>query len=120
MTLNTISLVSFDFAFTSILKEHQFIFIVALLTLAFSVILLSWKVMLTQLGFLAIFYIIEESTTNIIYLLFMILQVALGIWVLYRYKKALDYFNELVLEKTHQIPQKITSQGNSGDKIPFL
>lgn len=48
-----------------------------------------------------------------------IFQAILVLYFLYRIKRAIDYNYQLVLEKTHTIPPKITRGGNSGIRTAF-
>jgi hypothetical protein len=101
-------------------EEYKVILMIAILTVAVSVILRSYKILIIQLLFFIGLFIFEGSISQSIYMLLVGLQLLLGCFLLYRLKKALDRNYQLVLEKTHKIPRDITRAGKSGSQSTFL
>src|SRR5699024_12083656 len=64
------------------------------------------------------YYTMIVSNITISFIL-MNLQILFTIYLLYRMKQAIDYNYALVLEKTHQTPRKITSDGDTGTQFTF-
>lgn len=110
---------SFDFVFTSLLQEHNLIFIIGILILFLSGILWAVKTFSIQLILLFLFFASEENFSNPLYILLVALQIALGLWVLWGLKKAADTTFYRQSEKTLKRPRDITKAGNSGVG-PFL
>ena len=92
------------------------LFILGIVTLAFTIILRSWLLFLGQLILLSASMMVSNITISFI---LMTLQILFTIYLLYRMKQAIDYNYALVLEKTHQTPRKITSDGDTGTKFTF-
>ena len=114
-----ISPLSFDFAFTSLLHEHNLIFIIGILILFLSVILRAFKTLVIQSLLFFLFFASEETFSNPFYILLVVLQIALALWVLWGLKKAADTTFYRQSEKTLKRPRDITRAGNSGVG-PFL
>lgn len=119
MILNVISAHILNFSFASIIHEHSIIFIIGILTFALSVMLLSATMVVIQTGILLLFYAVDGSDAGMLTFFLIAFQVLFGLFTLFKYIKAIHYFNDLVLEKTHHIPPKITKNGNPGTRRPF-
>ena len=113
------STLSFDFDFTALLHEHGSILIMGILVLFLSGILLAVRTFAIQLILLFLFFASEETFSNPLYILLVVLQIALGLWVLWGVKKAVDTTFYRQSEKTLKRPRDITKAGNSGIG-PFL
>jgi hypothetical protein len=90
---------------------HSFIFIIAIETLAFSIMLRSKKVILLQLILFLAAFIIDGLLPNLLFSFFAIIQILIGIFVIYKVKKAAERDYLLVLEKTHRVRPNLT-KGN--------
>lgn len=86
--------------------------------IAFSVILKSVKLGLIEVGIVLIVFI--GSGVPYLYTVIVILQFAIAFLTLFKVKVAIDRNYQLVLEKTHHLPAKLTRGGNSGSKSTFL
>lgn len=118
MTMTFIPLLgAVDLQLHSFSVDYSFVFYITMMTLVLAVLLKSVKIMLAEVVFFAIFFIIDIP---VIYVLLTALQILLTLFVLYRLKQAIDYNYMLILEKTHQIPRKITSSGDNGHRSTFL
>ena len=98
------------------LEWYGILFILGIITLAFTILLRSWLLFLGQLIIVSTSMIVSNITISFI---LMILQILFTIYLLYRMKQAIDYNYVLVLEKTHQTPRKITSDRDTGTKFTF-
>lgn len=96
------------------LTWYGVLFILGIVTLAFTIMLRCWLLFLGQLLILGTSMMVSNITISFI---LMNLQILFTIYLLYRMKQAIDYNYALVLEKTHQTPRKITSDGDTGTKI---
>lgn len=94
------------------------LFILAIYIFSFSIILKSSKLFFTQV-LLSIFIIITGNIP-IIHVALELFQVILAIFVLYKLYQALEYNYQLILEKTHQVPRKITNNGYNGTTKTFI
>ena len=95
---------------------YGMLFILGIVTLAFTIMLRSWLLFLVQLLILSASMMVSNITISFI---LMNLQILFTIYLLYRMKQAIDYNYALVLEKTHQTLKQITSNGHSGTKFTF-
>jgi len=95
---------------------YGMLFILGIVTLAFTIMLRSWLLFLVQLLILSASMMVSNITISFI---LMNLQILFTIYLLYRMKQAIDYNYVLVLEKTHQTPRKITSDRDTGTKFTF-
>lgn len=121
MNMSYIHALQKDQTLTILLREHQMILILALITIAFALILKSIKLFMIQIGVLGIFYGIAVITAEQGYfLLFGGIEWALFVFVIFKYKKAVDHDYHLQLEKTHQRPRKLTRHDYSGSKRTFF
>ncbi|OZU88754.1 hypothetical protein CIL03_10735 [Virgibacillus indicus] len=103
--------------FSTVAQDYSFIFYLAILTLAFSVVLRTTKLFIIQLLlFLALGFPAISSFTAV----FAALQVGLTTVTIYKYLKALDRNYNLVIEKTHEIPPNITSGSQNGSQSSFF
>lgn len=98
------------------LTWYGVLFILGIVTLAFTIMLRSWLLFLGQLLILGTSIMVSNLTISFI---LMNLQILFTIYLLYRMKQAIDYNYALVLEKTHQTPRKITSDGDTGTRFTF-
>lgn len=120
MMVHTLPFVSWEFSFASIIGHHPLLFILALLTLVFTLLLRSSIGFWAQLGLLVCFYAIEASWGSAGYVALTAFQGLLSMVVAVGYVKAINYNNHLILEKIHQIPRAITVHGYSGTRRSFL
>lgn len=90
------------FSSLAVLQDHQLLFFIAIITLAFSIILKSVKLLCLQAAILLCLLIAAESMPNALIATITILQALLGLFVIYKFKQAFDYNYHLVMEKTHQ------------------
>lgn len=107
----------------SIMQEHSIMMIVAILTLAFTVGLKTIKVFLLQLILFLLLissYFIDGTSAQYISLFIALIQVAVFLFLLFKVKKAIDYDYTLVIEKTHEVPRRITRDGNLGTRKTFF
>ncbi|MFZ3578413.1 hypothetical protein [Virgibacillus sp. DJP39] len=120
ISLHFISPVELDTVFTSFLVENNIILVIAIQTLALSLVLRSVKVFTIELGLLILYFFIQTPVTNPVYILLVLVQILLVVFTFYRFKKAIDTVYQRQLEKTHQMPRKITSNGYNGSRSSFL
>src|SRR5699024_10863366 len=92
------------------------LFILGIVTLALTIMLRSWLLVLVHLIILSA-SVMEHNIT--ISFILMNLQMLFTIYLPYRMKQATDYNYVLVLEKTHQTPRKITSDRDTGTKFTY-
>jgi len=118
-SLSFIQLTTIHLSFLSFLQDERFIFLFAIITFALCIVLRAPTLFLIQLFLLIGVFTINTNMSFHIVELFMILQILLSIYTLFRVKRAIDYNYYLVLEKTHQAPKKYTTKGASGTKITF-
>lgn len=118
--MNTIFPFETDFTYSLLIQEHSFFFIIGIITFSISVILRTKKLFLTQLIIFFSIYAIEESLSNILYWVLIIVQVLLGIIIIYALKKAVHQNYLLILKKTHKVPRDITKCGNLGSQSSFF
>jgi hypothetical protein len=110
-------------ALASIFHEHSIIMIVSILSVAFTIGLKTLKMFLVELCVLLILissYFIDGALVHISSLFIAAIQIALFLFFLYKIKRAVYYEYTLVIEKTHEIPRKITKEGNLGTKRSFF
>lgn len=103
-----------DFSYTSLLHEHNIILILGILVLFISVLLSAVKSFSIQLGLLLLFFAIEETFSSPVYVVLAILQVAFGLWILWKVKEAVDITFYRHSEKTLKRSRDITKGGNAG------
>lgn len=120
MAVHNLTFISWEFSFAAIIQNYLLVFILAILTLVFSLLLRSAIVFWIQIGLLVFFYAIEASWGSIGYMTATACQVLLSVLVAVGYLKAVNYNYHLILEKTHRIPRKITVHGYSGTRRSFL
>ncbi|GAB3057200.1 hypothetical protein [Virgibacillus ainsalahensis] len=109
-----------DFQFTLFVQEHRFIFFLAIVTFALSIILRTKKLFFGQLLLFLIIFTINESAIPILYYLLIAVQSILAAAVIYKFKKAVDRNYTLVIEKTHEIPPDLTKGGHDGTQSTFF
>jgi hypothetical protein len=90
---------------------HSLIFIIAIEALVFSIMLRSKKVILLQLLLFIAAFEIDGLLPNLLFSFFAIIQTLIGIFVIYKVKKAAERDYLLVLEKTHRVRPNLT-KGN--------
>lgn len=108
------SMFSVDFHFTSLLHNHNLILIVGIVVLFISVLLRSVKTFSLQATLLFLLFVSQEVFSNPLYILLIVLQLALGFWVLWKVKEAIDETFYRQSEKTLKRTRKLTRGGNSG------
>jgi hypothetical protein len=95
----------------------EFIFIAGVITIAIAIILRKSKIFIAQAVVLMGSLLVPTLLENTLFSTLMVLiQLILIIFAIIQYKKAVDFNYQLILEKTHQIPRKITVGGNFGDE----
>lgn len=95
----------------------QFIFVTAILTLGFSVFVRLPKTFIIEAMILgAVIYSSALPENQVFFYLLGFVQFVYILFAIYKFKKAADRDYLLVLEKTHQIPRKLTLGGNFGDE----
>ncbi len=112
--IQLISPFSTDFSFNTLLHDHIAIFIVGLLILFLSVVLRAIRISIIELSLLSLFFVITETFLNPLYLALIVLQVLLGVWMIWKVKIAVDITFYRQSEKTHKRPRDITNGGNAG------
>lgn len=100
------------------MMAHPVIIFVGILTVVFSIFVIDARIFLAQMVFSLIFPFVTNSP--VLFNLLNVLQVLLAVYALYRCKKAVDYDYQLVLEKTHKIPQNITKGGYLGGEFSLF
>lgn len=103
--------------FSIVAQDYSFIFYLAILTFAFSVVLRTAKLFIIQL---LLFFALGFTGISSFTTVFAALQVGLTAVTIYKYLKALDRNYNLVIEKTHEIPPDITSGNQSGSQSTFF
>lgn len=103
-----------DFSYTSLLHEHNLILILGILVLFSSVLLKAVKTFSIQLVLLLLFFAIAETYSSPVYTVLVILQVAFGLWILWKVKEAVDITFYRHSEKTLKRSRDITKGGNAG------
>jgi len=99
--------------------EYSFVFYIALITLALILLLKSYKMFVGQFVLFLSFSLLDETVTPIILAVMIMVQIALSVFVLYRYKKAIDRNYQLILEKTHQSRPHLVKNSNGSQKSFF-
>lgn len=112
--IQLVSLLSTDFSFTTLLNDHIAIFIVGLLILFLSIVLRAFRISIIELLLLSLFFVVLETFSNPLYLVLVVLQVMLGVWMIWKIKIAIDTTFYRQSEKTLKRPRDITSGGNPG------
>jgi len=100
--------------------NHKVIFILALLTLAFIILLRSSVMIIIQLSYLFCAIIIEQTQLLLVINTFILLQIILTLFIMYKMKYAIDRNYLLIMEKTHAIRQDITKNDYTGAQKSFL
>jgi len=95
------------------------LFILAIIAFVLCIVLRSPKFFLAQLFLTLAVFIVNKFVMYDLSFIFSTIQILLTIMILYRLKKAIDYNYLLILEKTHQIPRKITVNGYNGKRFTF-
>lgn len=110
-----------NISYYAFIQDHTFIFFIALMVLAFSVILKSKKVLFIQLALFIAFFGLEESLLNgFLFMALFGVQLLFAGFIGFRLKKAVDYNFDLVLEKTHLKRPNLITGGNPGNQSTFL
>ena len=99
--------------------DYSFIFYLSIITLALILLLKSYKMFIGQFVLFLSFSLLDETVTPIILAVMILVQIALSVFVLYRFKKAIDRNYQLVLEKTHQTRPQLTINSNGSQKSFF-
>ncbi|MCC3355512.1 hypothetical protein [Bacillus sp. REN16] len=102
------------------MEQYLMLGVIAIITLAFGIILKSKKVFFTQLGILLVIVLLKDSIQSFLYIPLSVLQILVTALVLIRYKKAVDRNYTLILEKTHKIPRNLTKGGDLGSQTSFF
>lgn len=103
-----------DYSFTLLLAGGQWLFIIGILTFAFTVFLRLWKILLAQLLLFLAFWTIKETFANPFFWLIVAIQMALSAWLLIRLWIEIEWSFTRRLEKTLKLPRNITKNGNAG------
>ena len=103
-----------DYSFTLLLAGGQWLFLIGILTFAFTVILRLWKILLAQLILFLAFWTFKETFANPVFLLIVAMQMALAVWLLIRLRIEIEGSFARRLEKTLKLPRNITKNGNAG------
>ncbi|MDQ0427215.1 putative membrane protein YqjE [Planomicrobium stackebrandtii] len=115
--MNAIQLTSMflvDFKFSSLVHNHNLILIVGIVVLFISVLLRSVKTLSLQSILLFLLFASQEVFSNPLYILLIVLQLALGFWVMWKVKEAIDETYYRHSEKTLKRTRDITRGGNPG------
>src|SRR5699024_10803063 len=95
--------------------DYSFLFYIALMTLAL-ILLLNLK---GQFVLFLSFSLLNETVIPSILAVMIMVQIALSVFVLCRFKKAIDRNYQLILEKTHQSRPQLTKNSNGSQKFFF-
>src|SRR5690625_6689173 len=87
---------------------HQVIIILSLLIFAFIILLRSSVMIIIQLSYLFCAIIIEQTQLLLVINTFILLQIILTLFIMYKMKYAIDRNYLLIMEKTHAIRRDIT------------
>ncbi|MUV37735.1 hypothetical protein JNUCC1_01541 [Lentibacillus sp. JNUCC-1] len=109
-----------DVSLAVFITQAPLLFIAALFVLAFAVMLKSVKAILLELLLVVVMIGIQITAMPMLYTIIGAVQVLVGLYILYRFFKALNYNYQLILEKTHQTPLNITDHGQNGSRQSFL
>lgn len=94
-----------------------FILIIGLISLGAALLLFRSGILFIAEGVL-LALLVSAGTIAGLSLLLAVIQIGFSLYMVFRVKQAIDFNYQLVLEKTHQIPPKITANGN-GSKATY-
>lgn len=94
-------------------------FILAMLTFASSIALRSFTLFIGQLTLFALFVLTALNVSASLSIVFLIIQLVLTLYLLYRIQQAVKYNYDLIREKTHLSPRDITTRSYTGTKFTF-
>lgn len=99
--------------------EYSFVFYIAFMTLSLILLLKSYKMFIGQFVLFLSFSLLNETVIPSILAVMIMVQIALSVFVLCRFKKAIDRNYQLILEKTHQSRPQLTKNSNGSQKSFF-
>src|SRR5699024_1255884 len=99
--------------------EYSFVFYIAFMTLSLILLLKSYKMFIGQFVLFLSFSLLNETVIPSILAVMIMFQIALSVFVLCRFKKAIERNYQLILEKTHQTRQQLTINSNGSQKSFF-
>jgi len=108
-----------NFDLTPFAQKYSFILFLAIISLAFTIILRTAKVFLAQFLLLLSFFVLSGSIGGILSFLVIIIQLLLTTVLLYRLHKAIYRNYLLIEEKTHRRPRLVTKHGAGIQKSFF-
>ena len=117
--MHSLFILTVNFDLTPFAQEYSFILFLAILSLAFTIILRTTKVFLAQFFLLLSFFFLSGSTGGMLTFLIITIQLLLTIVLLYRLHKAIYRNYLLVEEKIHRRPRHITKYGAGVQKSFF-
>ena len=88
-----------------------FMLIIGLISLGAALLLFRSAVLFVAEGIILVLLISAGAIAGL-GLLLAVVQIGFSIYMIFRVKQAIDFNYQLVLEKTHEIPPKITANGN--------
>lgn len=92
------------YSLTLFAHSHTLIFIVALLSLSFSMMLWDKITLFSQLAIFLAFFVIGGTTVNALFILLTIVQVLLGAFAVYKFATKLDSdFNRVLNRTIHKL-----------------
>jgi len=116
---NLIFLSIIDVNFANFAGGHSLIMTIVLVSFALAGILRSKRMLLIQLLLFGTLITVNEVAVPVLFYLFMLLQITLGLFMIYKVHRAINRNYLLVMEKTHQLPRDITSNGDNGTQSSF-
>lgn len=108
-----------DPLFSTFVIAYPTIFLLAILTLGFSVILRSKGVFFIQVLLFLAMFVLGKMMIDPLFLPLSLIQILFTIFIIYRTIKAIDRSYLLVMEKTNQIERKITEDRSTGTESSF-
>lgn len=108
-------LLTINFPGNVITHDYAWLFVVAILSLALTVILRSPIYALLEVILLGALYF-SLATTSVFFYPLMGIQIILAIILPYNLMRAINHNYQLIMEKTHQVPRKITRHNYTGLK----
>src|SRR5699024_6488393 len=99
--------------------EYSFVFYIAFMTLSLILLLKSYKMCNVQFVLFLSFSLLNETVIPSNLAVMIMVQIALSVFVLCRFKKAIDQNYQFILEKTHQSRPQITKNSNWSQKSFF-
>lgn len=104
------------FAFTALVPDFNWVFILAVMILGLALFMLLGKIFAAQILLILALSAREEIGNGLLFYGFIALQVLLAVWLVIRLYIEIEWSHTRRLEKNLKLPRVITRNGNAGIK----